>query len=266
MSDLRRFFDSHGWVVVRGAVAEAAVVRITETIDDVVQTRGAWETARTDTNGKSIWQIPGICGQSDWLLAEILRDLGELVADLMGADRIQLLQDTLIVKPPRVGAPVELHQDYTYIGFLEPANAVSLRLSLTSSTVDTGCLYVIDRSHRWGLNGPVSVFSPQLQAGLAERLPAHLRARVDTDRIPLELAPGDVSIHHCLTHHGSFENASDTLQRTIVTHLIDGACRLLPDRLPGHAIDYFDTSADGHLSPRSFPVLFERKRSSSARP
>jgi hypothetical protein len=259
MSDLLRFFDSHGWLVLRGAVAEATLVRITETIDCLVQARGAWKTARIDNNGKSIWQIPGICGQNDALLAEILRGLGELVTDLMRADRIQLLQDTLIVKPPRVGAPVELHQDYTYIGFLEPPNAISLRLSLTPSTVDTGCMYVIDRSHRWGLNGPLSLFSPQLQEGVAERLPADLRARVETDRIPLELAPGDVSIHHCLTHHGSFENTSETLQRTIVTHLFDGACRLLPDRLPDHAIPYFETSATGHLSPRSFPVLFERK-------
>src|SRR5262249_14283558 len=106
----------------------------------LVQARGACETDRVDNNGKSIWQIPGICCQSDSLLTDILRGLGELVTDLMRADRIQLLQDTLIVKPPRIGAPVELHQDYTYIGFLEPANAISLRLSLTPSTVDTGCL------------------------------------------------------------------------------------------------------------------------------
>jgi ectoine hydroxylase-related dioxygenase (phytanoyl-CoA dioxygenase family) len=259
MTDPRRFFDTHGWLVLRGAVAGAALIRITETIDGLVQARGASETARVDNHGKSIWQIPGLCRQNDALLTDIVRGLGELASDLMRADRIQLLQDTLIVKPPRIGASVELHQDYTYIGFMEPANAISLRLSLTPSTVDTGCMYVIDRSHRWGLNGPLSVFSPQLHAGIAERLPGHLRARVDTDRIPLELAAGDVSIHHCLTHHGSFENTSDTLQRTIVTHVIDGACRLLPERLPGHAAQYFETSPTGHLSPRSFPVLFERQ-------
>ena len=259
MSDLCRFFDRHGWLALRGVVSAEAVIRITETIDHLLQARGDGGSAPADNHCQSIWQIPGLCSQNDVLLAHIRHGLGALVTDLLRADRIQLLQDTLIVKPPRVGAPVALHQDYTYIGFLEPANAISVRLSLTPSTVDTGCMYVIDRSHRWGLNGRLALFSDQLQEGVAERLPAQLRSHVVEDRIPLELAPGDVSIHHCLTHHGSFENTSDTMQRTIVTHIIDGACRLLPDRLPDYAIPYFDTNARGHLSPVSFPVLFERE-------
>jgi phytanoyl-CoA hydroxylase len=263
MSDLRRFFDRHGWLVLREVVSAERLTRITETIDYLLEARGDWGSAPSDNHGTSIWQVPGMCRQNDVLLAHVRHDLGALVTDLLRADRIQLLQDTLIVKPPRVGASVELHQDFTYIGFLEPPNAISVRLSLTPSTVDTGCMYVIDRSHRWGLNGQLSLFSRQLQQGVAERLPAQLRARLVTDRIPLELAPGDVSIHHCLTHHGSFENTSETLQRTLVTHIVDGACRLLPDRLPDHAIQYFDTSADGHLSPASFPVLFEREVSLS---
>src|SRR5262245_9011194 len=264
MSELRRFFDLHGWLMLRGVVSAEPLSQITETIDQLLRARGDFGGAPSDRHGRSIWQVPGLCCQNDALLAHVRLGLGELVADLLRADCIQLLQDTTIIKPPRVGAPVELHQDYTYIGFLEPPNAVSVRLSLTPSTLDAGCLYVIDRSHRWGLQGELSLFSRQLQQGGAERLPARLRARVINHRIPLELAPGDVSIHHCLTHHGSFANTSDTTQRTIVTHIVDGACRLLPDRLPDHAIRYFDANANGHLSPRSFPVLFEREISLSA--
>lgn len=245
--------------MLRGVVSAEHVIRLTATFDHLLQARVDGATAPSDNHGKSIWQVPGLCGEDGALLAHLSGDVGALVIDLLRADRIQLLQDTLIVKPARVGAAVELHQDYTYIGFVEPANAISVRLSLTPSTVDTGCMYVIDRSHRWGLNGQLSIFSPGLQQGVAERLPERLRARVVTDRIPLELAPGDVSIHHCLTHHGSFENTSDTMQKTIVAHIVDGACRLLPDRLPDHAIHYFDTNASGHLSPSSFPVLFERQ-------
>ena len=249
--------------MLRGVVSPEGVVRLTAIIDRLLEARGDGGTVPSDSRGRSIWQIPGLCRQDDELLAHLRHDVGALVTDLLRADRIQLLQDTLIVKPPRVGAPVELHQDYTYIGFLEPPNAISVRLSLTPSTVDTGCMYVIDRSHRWGLNGELALFCHQLRPGASERLPARLRARLVEDRIPLELAPGDVSIHHCLTHHGSFENTSETLQRTIVTHIVDGACRLLPDRLPDHAIQHFDTSANGHLSPASFPVLFEREVSLS---
>lgn len=234
---------------------------MTAAVDRLAPTSGEHASAPVDTQGRSIWQLPGLCRQNDALLEHVRGAVGRLVADLLRAERIQLLQDTLIVKPPRVGAPIELHQDYTYIGFLEPSNAVSVRLSLTPSTIDSGCMYVVDRSHRWGLAGPLSVFSHELQRGTVERLPARLRARLVTDRIPLGLAPGDVSIHHCLTHHGSFENRSGAVQRTIVTHVIDGSCRLVRERLPDHAIPYFETNANGHLSSASFPVLFEREPS-----
>lgn len=249
--------------MLRGVVCAEPLVRITDAFNGVTQPFADRGDAPSDERGKSIWQVPGMCRQDEALLAHIHSTLGEFVAELLGARHIQLLQDTLIVKPARVGAAIELHQDYTHTGFLEPPNSVSIRLSLTASSVERGCMYVIDRSHLWGLQGSMSLFSDRLQQGVAERLPARLRARVDTDRIPLELGPGDVSIHHCLTYHGSFENTGDTAQKTIVTHVFDGACTLTPERLPAGAARLFDTDADGHLTAASFPVLFERQNSSA---
>lgn len=260
--DQHAFFEEHGWLVLRGVVCAELLVCVKETFDRVTQPFASRGDVPCDEHGKSIWQIPGICRQSEPLLAHIHPGLGEFVADLLGARCIQLLQDTLIVKPARVGAPIELHQDYTHTGYLEPPNTVSIRLSLTESTVERGCMYVIDRSHRWDLQGSISVFSDRLQQGVAERLPAELRARVAKDRTPLELNPGDVSIHHCLTYHGSFENTGDTVQKTIVTHVFDGACRLATERLPRSAVRFFNTDTEGHLSSAAFPVLFERQNSS----
>lgn len=262
--DQRSFFKDHGWLVLRDVVREEALVRITDAFNRVTQPLAGRGDVPSDEHGKSIWQVPGVCRQNEALLVHIRSGLGELVAELLGARRIQLLQDTLIVKPARVGAPIELHQDYTHTGFLESPNSVSIRLSLTASSVERGCMYVIDRSHLWGLQGSVSLFSDRLQQGVAERLPAHLRASVATHRIPLELGPGDVSIHHCLTCHGSFENTGDAAQKTIVTHVFDGACRLTPERLPAGAVHLFETDADGHLNAASFPVLFERQNPSAA--
>jgi ectoine hydroxylase-related dioxygenase (phytanoyl-CoA dioxygenase family) len=256
-SDQHAFFEEHGWLVLRGVVSGQPLTRMTEAFDEALRPHLEADMP-CDERGRSIWQVPGMCHQSEILMTHVHGGLGVLVADLLDAGRTQLLQDTLMVKPARVGAPIELHQDYTYIGYLQPPKAVSVRLSLTASTVETGCMYVIDRSHRWGLQGDLSVFSDRLQEGTADRLPAKLRERVAEDRIPLALQPGDVSIHHCLTHHGSFENTSGTTLKTIVTHIFDGACRLAPERLPYGAIRYFATDADGGLSPASFPVLFDR--------
>jgi ectoine hydroxylase-related dioxygenase (phytanoyl-CoA dioxygenase family) len=256
-SDYRTFFEEHGWLVVHDVVSDEPLIRLIGVFDEVLRPhleRGM----PCNEQGKSIWQLPAMCRHHEILLAHVHAGLGALVADLLNAARTQLLQDTLIVKPARVGAAIDLHQDYTYTGYLQPPSTVSVRLALTASTVETGCMYVIDRSHQWGLQGNLSVFSDRLQPGIAGRLPAKLRERVVEDCIALELNPGDASIHHCLTHHGSFENTSGTTLKTIVAHVFDGACRLAPERLPDGAIRFFDTDADGYLSPASFPVLFDR--------
>ena len=89
----------------------------------------------------------------------------------------------------------------------------------------------------------------------------NFRALVEKDRIPIELNAGDVSIHHCLTYHGSYENSTGRVQKTIVTHVFDGDCRLKHERLPSNAVHLFHTDIKGHLLPSSFPLLFERQNS-----
>ena len=77
----------------------------------------------------------------------------------------------------------------------------------------------------------------------------------------LELAPGDVSLHHCLTLHGSDENRSERPRRTIVTHVVADACRVVRERLPSaKAVRHFQTDAAGRLAGERFPVLRRRQR------
>jgi ectoine hydroxylase-related dioxygenase (phytanoyl-CoA dioxygenase family) len=88
-------------------------------------------------------------------------------------------------------------------------------------------------------------------------LPPQLRARAAGGGTPLELAPGDITIHHCLTFHGSEPNTSDAPRKTLAVRLVDGACRLVPERLPTpEARGYFPTDDQGHLDPTAFPVLW----------
>jgi ectoine hydroxylase-related dioxygenase (phytanoyl-CoA dioxygenase family) len=67
---------------------------------------------------------------------------------------------------------------------------------------------------------------------------------------------GDVTIHHCLTLHGSDPNRSSRPRKTIVTHLFSGDCRLVPDRLPAAQLHHFSTDEDGHLTAPAFPQLY----------
>jgi phytanoyl-CoA hydroxylase len=205
-----------------------------------------------------VWEITGT-SHHDHRVAEIARDrrFGALVADALGATRVQLLQDSLLYKPAHEGGSVEWHQDHTYVGYLTPPRVVSLRIALLPEDEANGCMRVVDGSHRWGPVGDVRALR---EARVDSIVPSLTDAQRDAiaHATSLELAPGDVSLHHCLTLHGSAPNPSDRPRRTIILRMFDGACRLDRSALPPNAEPHFPTDADGHLAPDKFPIVFER--------
>src|SRR3989442_2557563 len=129
-------------------------------------------------------------------------------------------------------------------------------------------MWVVDGSHRWGLIGGVHALSDSLRDA-RRLLTAEQAAQLDSHRVMLEMAPGDVSIHHCLTVHGSDENRSRTPRETVVTHVVAGACRVIAGRLPSpEAVRYFPTDAARRVARNRFPALRSRRpaRTRPARP
>jgi ectoine hydroxylase-related dioxygenase (phytanoyl-CoA dioxygenase family) len=249
------FFEEHGWIVLRGVLDGARLEALIASFDDAL---APWlgGAAGGPSGARQLWQLPAASRDRPELLAPLRDELGARVAALMGAERLQLLQDTLILKPPRTGAAVELHQDCTYTGFLDPPHTLSVRLSLLGETTADGCLWVVDGSHRWGVQGGYAAFTDRLRGVALDGLPEELRARLESSRQPIELGPGEVSVHHGFTFHGSYENLGERPRKTIVAHVFDGACRLARERLPETAQAYFETDADGHLIGAGFPLLW----------
>ena len=71
----------------------------------------------------------------------------------------------------------------------------------------------------------------------------------------LELEPGDLSLHHCLTFHGSLENRSERARKTLIVRFFDADCRVSRDALPAGAAPWFPERPDGGLSTEAFPLL-----------
>jgi ectoine hydroxylase-related dioxygenase (phytanoyl-CoA dioxygenase family) len=177
---------------------------------------------------------------------------------LIGAPSIRLLQDVLLLKLPSGDGSVEPHQDYTYTGFLDPAAIVSVGLAVTDAAEEDGCLYVVDASHKWGLVGDLHVFAGELQRNVHELLSPAQRDLVEHARTPLQVHAGDVTIHHCLTFHGSYPNTGQHPRKTVVTHLFNGDCKLARGRLPRGAEGWFETDDQDHLTGASFPELYAK--------
>ena len=233
------FFREHGWIALRGVVDADRAAMLADEVERVFP-ESRLPAAR-------VHERIGISAASLFLREQVLDPaVGARVAALLGCERVQLLQDTALVKPPLTEARVEWHQDHTYTGFIE--ECVSVRLALTECTLASGCLRVIDRSHRAGARGKLRALSALEVTDDSRHMP-------EGDVVPVELAPGDASVHHCLTFHSSEPNLSQRPRITLIARLFDARRRLLREKLPAGLALYFPTTPDGRLSEAAFPLL-----------
>lgn len=250
--DRRAEFEARGWLVLRGVVSAPHLAELNRIFDEVM---APYLVPGGDSSGVRLH--PNACQAHRVMLRHLYHGVAEIACHLLGAPSIRLLQDALLLKHPAVaGGSIALHQDYTYTGFLDPPSIVSVGLALNDASAESGCLHVVDASHGWGHVGGLRIFAGELQKGIHSMLSAAERDAVRRNTIPLEVRAGDVTIHHCLTLHGSDENRSRTPRKTIVTHLFSGACRLVRDRLPRLDPDPFLTDEEGHLTAPMFPTLY----------
>lgn len=248
------FYADHGWLVVRGVLAPERAAALADAIDAVVPATSyvAW--------GDNMVEIAGI-SRASAILAEAVHDpaLAALAGAVLAAERVQLLQDTALVKPARGNARLAWHQDHSYLTYLDRPGVVTARIALTPCTEANGCLRVLDGSHRWGLHGDDLAFRTTNVEDTRGALPTELAARADAVERLVELEPGDVSLHGCLTFHGSGTNGSDVTRKTLAIRYLDGASVLVPERLPRPDLRaIFTTDDDGHLAGPLFPVLWTR--------
>ncbi len=241
------FFATHGWLIVRGVVDVERVADLERALDAI------YAVSPPAPRGAG-WELPSISVHSP-VIAGHARDpsIARRAADALGCASVQLLQDTVLVKPGGGGGVVAWHQDHTYTGYLDPPRVVSVRLALTECAPASGCMEVIDGSHAWGPIGDVRALTES-------RVEDALGARADEwqDRVvKLELAPGDVSIHHCLTLHRSVAANGDAARAQDPHHarLFDSACTLRRERLPAGYAAHFPVDEAGHLSRAVFPIL-----------
>ncbi len=141
---------------------------------------------------------------------------------------IKSIHTMLINKPPDVDGRHPLHQDLLYFPF-RPADAiVATWTALEPCSRENGCLVVVPGTHRGELlphENPdweylnLAYFGAQ---GVGE----------ETERVHLEMEPGDTVFFHPLLVHGSGRNRTSGYRRAISAHYASAACRFLPNARP----------------------------------
>lgn len=206
-------FHRDGVLVVRDVLdaAEVAALRadVDATVAKGVARKGEGHSYRHVDGRDQYFRTDGV-----WGYGKAFRDITvkpeilAIVGQLLGHPFVPV-NDTIVVKLPYSGVPIDWHQDPPYAGVdgREATFGVpnfDIDVYLDHATVETGCLYAIARHH---LVGHVEL----------ERFTDDELFERD-DAVPLELDPGDVLVHAITAPHGSRANVTSDVRRVVYLH------------------------------------------------
>ncbi len=196
MSDPLDDYERDGYAVFRGVLDADLVAEASDHLE--------WLTGRHPDRRPELFDSLTYLAEDAFFCRLVADDrLLDVAQRFVGPD-LALFAAQYISKPPYDGQPVLWHHDAGYWPQLEPMTVVSLWLAVDHSTPENGCLRVIPGSHRNDL-AEITRMTDQpnvLSSGMDPSLVDESRA------VDVVLAPGDVSVHHPSTVHGSRANTS----------------------------------------------------------
>ncbi|MEE2995995.1 MAG: phytanoyl-CoA dioxygenase family protein [Pseudomonadota bacterium] len=179
----------------------------------------------------------------------------ELAAALLRSDKLNLVDEHLLVKEPGTDAPTYWHHDLPYFE-VSWQDFASFWIPLDPVTTDTGAMKFAKGSHKWGKTfKPVMIGSGREAEGAAEfDGPAP-----DIDADPrkhnvevFEMDRGDALFFHAATLHAAEPNRSSGMRRRALSLRYGGSRATweprdyvpsrpdTPDLIPGGSLDGID--------------------------
>ncbi len=189
-------FQQEGWLAPFRAIDSAEAAKAVEWVN-------AYEV-RHNVNVNKHLKIKGHLA-APWII-ELGRNKAILdaVEGLIGPD-IMLFGASIFAKAGHDGSYVSWHQDSAYFG-LEPHEEVTAWVALTESNTANGALQVLPRTHTGPDLKHEETYEPNNMLARGQKL----AIADDSQAVTLELQPGEFSLHHERTAHGSKANTTDT--------------------------------------------------------
>ena len=214
LEDLNGSFQEQGFVVLRQFFDAAKVIEINQRIERYVDTilpELPKEAAFYEDLGdaSTLMRLQGM-EDHDPYFGELYEnsDLLALAGTFMrGEVKPQTAQ--WFTKPARVGSETPPHQDGFYFK-LVPNEAVTFWLALDRVDEENGCIRFLPGSNRRGMRPHRLSNVIGFSQGLTEYGTAGLE-----DEVPVTLAPGDLTAHHCMTVHRADANKSERSRRAL---------------------------------------------------
>ena len=204
-------FDQQGYLIVRGAIDATVLTQLQKETDGWIR---AADSA-TETDDRFVFQggstdaqrrlerinHPVVLSKLYWEVATSPAMLDRVEA-LIGRD-LSFHHSKMNLKLPGGGAEIGWHQDYVFFPHTN-YDLLACGIALDAATEANGCMMVVPGSHR----APLLCHRDEDGEFIGRIVDTNIADDWADQAVRVELQPGDMSIHHCRTIHGSAANLS----------------------------------------------------------
>lgn len=143
-----------------------------------------------------------------------------IVASLLRTDRLNLWEDSVLVKEPGTRERTAWHQDLSYF-HVSGEQVCTTWIPLDATDAETGAMCFARGSHRWSdLYRPNMFVSNMPMVGtVGEQVPDidQMAAEGKVELLQFDLGPGDMTVHHARTLHAAGGNLSRNRRRRAIS-------------------------------------------------
>lgn len=129
----------------------------------------------------------------------------DVVEGILGPD-ILIFSVEFFIKEARTTQIVSMHQDLTYWGLGAIDGLVTAWVALSPATPASGCMDFVAGSHKQAILPHEDTFDANNLLSRGQEVKVDV---AEEDKTAIEIHPGQMSLHHGLTIHGSGPNTSD---------------------------------------------------------
>ena len=132
------------------------------------------------------------------------KNILDAVEKIIGKD-ILLWSVEFFIKEPNSKSIVSMHQDLTYWGLDDHQLQVTAWLALSLSNKQSGCMDFVKGSFKNSILPHIDTYEDNNLLSRGQEIEVKIKEK---DRVNIILNPGEISLHHGLTIHGSSQNNS----------------------------------------------------------
>ena len=129
----------------------------------------------------------------------------DVIEGILGPD-ILIWSVEFFIKEPQTKSIVSMHQDLTYWGFGAVDQLLTAWIALSPATKASGCMNFVRGSHKNPILPHEDTYDKDNLLSRGQEIKVDVALE---DRVPAELQPGEMSLHHGLMIHGSGPNVTD---------------------------------------------------------